>query len=98
MRRSPIAAPSFAINGADVRCTSEHPDPVAERAVDVVDADVRVRQLLANVPTSPDVLRWIDRKVSQPVIGDPLPSRVKQAGRRWATRARSELEACDEVA
>lgn len=76
----------------------EHPDPVAERAVDVVDADLKVRQLLANVPTSPDVLRWIDRKVSQPVIGDPLPSRVKQAGRRWATRARSELEACDEVA
>ena len=35
----------------------EHPDPVAERAVDVVDADVQVRQLLANVPTSPDVLR-----------------------------------------
>ena len=84
-RRRP---PTFAVDPADP----------AERAVEVTDAELQVRQLLTKVPTpSPDVTTWIDRKTGRS-LGDPLPSRVKMAGGRWAARARCELEACDEVA
>jgi hypothetical protein len=84
-RRRP---PTFAVDPADP----------AERAVEVTDAQLQVRQLLTKVPTpSPDVTRWIDRKTGRS-LGDPLPSRVKMAGGRWAARARCELEAGDEVA
>jgi hypothetical protein len=84
-RRRP---PAFAFDRADP----------AERAVEVTDAQLRVRQLLSKVPSpSVDVGTWIDRKTGRSV-GDPLPSRVKMAGGRWAARARCELEASDEVA
>ena len=78
-------------------CTPDPIDP-AERAVEITEAKRRVRHLLSTVPpTSPAVTTWIDRTTGRS-FGDPLPSRVKTAGSRWAARARSELEACDEVA
>lgn len=73
-------------------------DP-AERAVERIHAERQVRHVLASVPApSPDVITWIDRKLTGSPFGDPLPSRIKTAGWRWTGRARLELEACDEVA
>ena len=75
----------------------ESEDP-AHRAVEVVDGQLRVRELLAKVPApSRDVWAWIDRKAHQ-TVGEPLPSRVKMAGARWAAAALRELEVCDDVA
>jgi hypothetical protein len=78
-------------------CPPEPMDP-AERAVEITEAKRRVRHLLSTLPpASPAVATWIDRTTGVS-YGDPLPSSVKMAGRRWAARARGELEACDEVA
>jgi hypothetical protein len=83
------------------------PAPVdpADRLIEITDAQQRVRHLLSIVPPpSPGVTTWIDRVAGQS-CGDRMPSRIKQAGRRWAAQVRSELEAgnavaeaCDEVA
>jgi hypothetical protein len=75
----------------------ESNDP-ADRAIEMVDAQRQLRQLLDRVPSpSPDVVSWADRK-SGWTAGDRLPSRVKMAGARWVARARTQLEAGDEVA
>ncbi len=74
------------------------PTDPAERAVEMAHAEREVRQLLSKVPApSPAVTAWLDRKTGRS-WGDPLPSRVKTAGGRWAARARRELGDCDEVA
>ena len=78
-------------------CTPDPIDP-AERAVEISEAKRRVRHVLSTVPpTSPAVTTWIDWSTGL-THGEALPSRVKTAGSRWAARARSELEACDDVA
>lgn len=78
-------------------CTPEPIDP-AERAVEITEAKRQVGHLLSTMPpTSPGVTTWLDRTLGV-TYGDPLPSRVKTAGSRWAARARSELEACNDVA
>lgn len=75
------------------------PPDLADQVAARVDAVRTVEVMRARVqePNGPTAI-WLQRKVTDDPAAEGMPNMVKNAGRRWAVRARSKLRAVHEVA